>query len=54
MEEANTAPQDDQIAPQAHPDPCLYCPLCSKRLTEHKCKLHCETCGYFMSCADFY
>ena len=35
-------------------EPMLYCPVCSKRLTERKCKLLCEQCGYFMSCADYY
>lgn len=31
----------------------LWCPTCSARLTERKCKLICETCGYYMSCADY-
>jgi len=35
-------------------DPMLYCPVCSTRLTGRKCKLLCEKCGYFMSCADYY
>ena len=35
-------------------EPYLYCPTCSSRLTEHKCKLLCEKCGYYMSCADYY
>jgi methionyl-tRNA synthetase len=35
-------------------EPMLYCPVCSKRLTERKCKLFCEQCGYYMSCADYY
>ena len=34
-------------------EPMLYCPVCSLRLTERKCKLFCEQCGYFMSCADY-
>jgi hypothetical protein len=34
--------------------PCVYCPNCSERLTEHKCKLVCRRCGYYMSCADYY
>ena len=29
----------------------LYCPVCSRRLAERKCKLFCEQCGYYMSCA---
>jgi len=32
----------------------LYCPRCNSRLVSHKCKLVCETCGYYMSCADYY
>jgi hypothetical protein len=32
----------------------LYCPVCSRKLAQRKCKLFCEQCGYFMSCADYY
>lgn len=32
----------------------LYCPNCSQRLEELKCKLLCRDCGYYMSCADYY
>jgi ribosomal protein S27AE len=32
----------------------LFCPRCSARLTELKCKLVCSRCGYYMSCADYY
>ena len=32
----------------------LYCPNCSRRLEERKCKLFCRVCGYYMSCADYY
>jgi len=35
-------------------EPMLYCPVCSTRLTERKCKLLCQKCGYHMSCADYY
>ena len=35
-------------------EPMLYCPVCSTRLAGRKCKLLCEKCGYFMSCADYY
>jgi hypothetical protein len=42
-------------SPRAKDDePMLYCPVCSKRLSERKCKLFCEQCGYYMSCADYY
>jgi hypothetical protein len=35
-------------------EPMLYCPVCNKKLTARKCKLFCEQCGYYMSCADYY
>ncbi len=35
-------------------EPMLYCPRCNARLVEHKCKLECVRCGYYMSCADYY
>lgn len=35
-------------------EPMLYCPICSTRLRELKCKLICDKCGYYMSCADYY
>jgi hypothetical protein len=35
-------------------EPMLHCPVCSLRLAERKCKLFCEQCGYYMSCADYY
>lgn len=34
--------------------PMLFCPNCDERLTSRHCKLLCERCGYFMSCADYY
>ena len=35
-------------------EPMLYCPVCSTRLVSRKCKLICEQCGYYLSCADYY
>ncbi len=35
-------------------EPMLWCPVCSARLEQRKCKLFCERCGYYMSCADYY
>jgi len=39
------------------PEPALamsYCPGCSARLMARSCKLICPSCGYYMSCSDFY
>jgi Zn finger protein HypA/HybF involved in hydrogenase expression len=31
-----------------------YCPRCATHLTARSCKLICPSCGYYMSCSDFY
>jgi len=41
----------EALAPE---EPMLYCPVCATRLAARKCKLICEKCGYYMSCADYY
>ena len=51
MEEQDPV-QQDQAAEED--SAMLYCPVCSTRLTERKCKLLCARCGYYMSCADYY
>jgi hypothetical protein len=46
---------DNENGPrQTAEEPMLYCPRCDARLLARKCKLLCERCGYYMSCADYY
>lgn len=54
---APIATPNDSATRESSPDPelpMLYCPVCSQRLASRKCKLFCERCGYYMSCADYY
>jgi len=48
------APDREDHDEESRDEPMLYCPVCSQRLISRKCKLLCERCGYFMSCADYY
>ncbi len=48
--EDKTQPEEETPKEEAM----LFCPVCSKRLVSLRCKLLCEQCGYFMSCADYY
>src|SRR5262249_52768163 len=35
-------------------DASQFCPDWSQRLESRRCKLICNVCGYYMSCADYY
>ena len=43
---------DEQRQGEEHP--IGFCPVCSQRLEPKRCKLVCGTCGYYMSCSDYY
>ena len=47
-------PANAQLTGVPAEEPMLYCPVCDQKLGQSKCKLVCERCGYYMSCADYY
>lgn len=47
-------PEAQEPASRSEDEAVLYCPVCSTRLSEIKCKLVCEKCGYYLSCSDSY
>jgi hypothetical protein len=47
-------PTSPEACPLTNEHHSVFCPTCSSRLTENRCKLVCRNCGYFLSCADFY
>jgi hypothetical protein len=54
MDSNEHSEQPEERSRPAGDEPMLYCPACNTRLTEFKCKLVCQQCGYYMSCADYY
>jgi len=46
-------PPRDTVTP-VKADPGQYCPNCSAKLRESRCKLKCPQCGFYLSCSDFY
>jgi len=54
MDNAEESKKSEAPSRPAPDEPMLYCPVCNTRLTEMKCKLVCNKCGYYMSCADYY
>jgi hypothetical protein len=52
---AEANPMADAYRAVQHSElPSAFCPRCSTRLEPRSCKLICSSCGYYMSCSDFY
>jgi len=55
MPDAQRDPAEPQTAPETKKeDLSVYCPACGARMQDSRCKLKCRTCGFFLSCSDFY
>ena len=50
--EPRAAAGQPQSAPKA--DLSSYCPNCGSKMRDSRCKMVCKTCGFFLSCSDFY
>ncbi len=50
---ARTGGLANQTAESDPAGPWDFCPRCSSRLVNQRCKFVCRRCGYFMSCSDF-
>ena len=58
-EKGRTVPAEESTASHVpvtavREDASRFCPVCSQRLESRRCKLICNVCGYYMSCADYY
>ena len=55
VEESGPSAQvGSETSPHRQEDASRFCPVCSQRLESRRCKLICNVCGYYMSCADYY
>jgi hypothetical protein len=47
-------PEVEELVVQSELGCDRFCPNCSTELKEHRCKLSCPQCGFYLSCSDFY
>jgi len=53
-EKFDPRPSAPQPQSAAKVDLSSYCPNCGTQMRDSSCKMVCKTCGFFLSCSDFY